>query len=128
MSHVMPMGWTLDTPDGTVLNVNSWNWRPFLALLERHGVLDADKVERLGYNMTVEVTGDEALRIASFLDGYLTGVPADGRVLLDGSITTEPDTFEFHRDDLARNYSATAPMLAKLGDFCRNARDGFTAG
>jgi hypothetical protein len=124
----MPMSWTLETPDGTVVHVNSWNWRPFLALLERHGVLDADTVERLGYNNTVEVTGEEAARIARFLDGYLPGVPGDGRVLLDGAVTTEPDTFELHRDDLARNYSATAAVLAGLRDFCRGARDGFTAG
>jgi hypothetical protein len=122
------MSWRLETPDGAVLRVNAWNWRPFLALLERHGVLDADTVEPLGYNTTVEVTGEEADRIARFLDGYLPGVPGDGRVLLDGSVTTEPDTFELYRDDLDRNYSATAAVLARLRDFCRDARDGFTAG
>jgi hypothetical protein len=124
----MPMSWTLETPDGTVMRVNAWNWRPALALFERHGVLDADTVELLGYNNTVEVTGEEAARIARFLDGYLAGVPRDGRVLPDGSVTTEPDTFELHRDDLDRNYSATAEVLAELRDFCRDARGGFTAG
>ena len=122
------MSWTLETPDGTVMRVNAWNWRPALALFERHGVLDADTVELLGYNNTVEVTGEQAARIARFLDGYLAGVPRDGRVLPDGSVTTEPDTFELHRDDLDRNYSATAEVLAELRDFCRDARGGFTAG
>jgi hypothetical protein len=123
-----PMSWTLETPDGTEVNINSWNWRATLALLERHGVLDEEKLELLGYNITVQVTGEETRRIAAFLDDYLTGLPGDGRVMLDGSVTTEPDDGTFHRDDLAKNYSATASWLTEFRDFCRAAGDGFEAG
>jgi hypothetical protein len=122
------MGWTLQTPAGTRLNVNAWNWRPTLALLERRDLLDPEKLELLGYTVEVEVTAEEAGRIARFLDGYLADVPADGRVLLDGAVTTTPDTGELHRDDPARNYSATATWLRKFRDFCHTATDGFTAG
>ncbi|MBN6054776.1 hypothetical protein JYK22_22755, partial [Nonomuraea sp. RK-328] len=122
------MSWTLETPNGESLDVNAWNWRPTLELLEKSGTLDADTTELLGYNIDMEVTGEQAQRIATFLEIYLANIPADGRVLLGGSITAEPDSFEFHRDDLDRNYSATVPWLTRFRDFCRTATDGFTAG
>ncbi|SEG67405.1 hypothetical protein SAMN05444920_103869 [Nonomuraea solani] len=121
------MSWTLETPDGRSLHVNAWNWRPTLELLESSGVVDAETAELLGYNISVDLSGEDAQRIATFLEGHLAAIPADGRVLLDGSVTTEPDTFAFHRDDLARNYSATAEWLARFRDFCRSATEGFTA-
>ncbi|MFI6923231.1 hypothetical protein ACIBIZ_25045 [Nonomuraea spiralis] len=34
------MGWTLETPEGERIDVNAWNWRPTLALLEGARVLD----------------------------------------------------------------------------------------
>jgi hypothetical protein len=120
------MSWTLDRPDGADLDVNAWNWRPTLALFEQNGLLDDEKLALLEYNVTVAITPDEARRIASFLDGYLGAVPLDGRVLVDGSVTSEPDDFQLHRDDLARNYSATAAWLRELRDFCRGAEEGFT--
>jgi hypothetical protein len=121
------MSWTLETPDGESLVVNAWTWRPTLELLERSGVLDANTTELLGYNIAVDITGEQAQRIATFLDVYLESTPTGGRVLLDGSITTEPDTFEFYRDDVGRNYSATVVWLARFRDFCRTATGGFTA-
>ncbi|MFI7149536.1 hypothetical protein ACIBO2_31840 [Nonomuraea sp. NPDC050022] len=122
------MSWTLETPNGESLDVNAWNWRPTLELLEKSGTLDADTTELLHDNIDVELTGEQAQRIAIFLETYLAHIPAGGRVLLDGSNTTEPDSFEFHRDDLDRNYSATVVWLTCFRDFCRTATDGFTAG
>ena len=63
-----------------------------------------------------------------FLQSYLTGLPEDGRLGLDGGVTTEPDSFELYRDDVARNYSATVGWLAQFRDLCRGATDGFTVG
>jgi hypothetical protein len=122
------MSWTLTTPDGTRLHVNAWNWRATLALLERHELLDAETIELLGANFDVEVAGDDARRIAAFLADYLATMPPDGRVMLDGAVTTEPDDGTFYRDDLARNYSASADWLTSFRDFCRTATDGFIAG
>jgi hypothetical protein len=122
------MSWTLKTPNGESLDVNAWNWRPTLELLKKSGTLDADTTELLGYHSDVELTGEQAQRIATFLETYLANIPAGGRVLHDGLITTEPDTFEFHRDDLDRNYSATVEWLTCFREFCRTATDGFTAG
>ncbi|GAA1619109.1 hypothetical protein GCM10009733_014320 [Nonomuraea maheshkhaliensis] len=120
------MSWTLRTPDGRSLRANAWNWRPTLELLERGRVLDEETLMALGCNGRVELSGAEARQIAVFLDGYLPGVPGEGRVLLDGTVTTEPDTFEFHREELDRNYSATAEWLTDFRDFCRDAPQGFT--
>jgi len=122
------MSWTLTKPDGTRLDVNAWNWRATLALLERHEILGAETIELLGYNIDVEIPGDDARRIAAYLADYLATLPGDGRVMLDGAVTTEPDDGTFYRDDLARNYSATADWLTRFRDFCRTATDGFTAG
>ena len=47
------------------------------------------------------------------------------RVTLNGDVTTEPDTGEFHRDDLDRNYSTTKEWLTEFRDFCRNCPQGF---
>jgi hypothetical protein len=122
------MSWTLERPDGESVKINAWNWRPTLALLEEHRILDDETLELLGYNVWIEVSGEQAGRIADFLDGYLPTLPADGRVRLDGSVTTEPDDGTFHRVDLDLNYSATAGWLARFRDFCRDATDGFGAG
>jgi hypothetical protein len=122
------MSWVLEKPDGTYLRANAWTWRPVVALLERHHLLDAEKLELLGYNVTVEITGDEAGRIAAFLDDYLDTVPAAGRVLLDGSVTTEPETDELYRYDPERNYSAIVGWLREFRVFTRDAPLDFTAG
>ncbi|MET8861767.1 hypothetical protein ABZW11_02305 [Nonomuraea sp. NPDC004580] len=121
------MSWTLETPDGTSLQVNAWNWRPTLELLENSGVLDEETADLLGYNIAVDLTADQAHRIATFLDTYLASLPDEARVMLDGSTTTEPDTNEFHRDDLSLNYSASTDWLRRFRDFCHTARTGFTA-
>jgi hypothetical protein len=122
------MSWTLESPEGGRLDVNAWNWRPTLSLLESAEVLDAETAALLGVNGYVPVTGREAGRIADFLDAYLEGLPGDGRVRLDGGVTTEPDTYELHRDELGRNYAAGAGWLRAFRDFCRAAPHGFTCG
>ncbi|WP_336210924.1 hypothetical protein [Nonomuraea sp. LPB2021202275-12-8] len=120
------MSWTLESPEGARLYVNAWNWRPTLTLLETAGVLDAETAALLGLNGHIPLTGQEAARIAEFLGTYLDGLPADGRVRLDGTVTTDPDTHELHRTDLDLNYSASSEWLRAFRDFCRAAPHGFT--
>ncbi|GGO81671.1 hypothetical protein [Nonomuraea cavernae] len=108
--------------------MNAWTWRPTLALLEDGKVLDPDTTTMLGVNGHMPITAQEAARIADFLDTYLNGLPADGRVRLDGTVTTDPDTHQFHRADLDRNYSASTEWLRTFRDFCRAATEGFTCG
>ena len=120
------MGWSLESAEGVQLGVNAWNWRPTLALLENAGVLDAETAGLLGVNGHIFVTGQEAARIADYLGTYLTGLPGEGRVRMDGAVTAEPDTHEFHRTDLGLNYAASTEWLQTFHDFCRAAPHGFT--
>lgn len=89
-------------------------------------MLDPETVDLLGFNIETTLSGGDAGRIADFLDSYLPGLAEHERVRLDGEVTAEPDTHEFHRDDLALNYSASAGWLRAFRDFCRNAPHGFT--
>ncbi|NUP03074.1 MAG: hypothetical protein HOY71_54475 [Nonomuraea sp.] len=120
------MSWTLETPEGRRLGVSSWHWRPTLALLERAQVLDPEIVDLLGINAETTLTGGDAGRIAAFLDSYLPGLGDHDRVRLGGEVTDEPDTHEFHRDDLGLNYAASAEWLRDFRDFCGAAPHGFT--
>jgi hypothetical protein len=112
----------LEPTTGESISINGWNWRPTLELLHRTGILSDEALELMSFNGGGgEVTPDEAGRISEFLDGYLARLGPDDRVMLDGAVTTEPDTGEFHRDDLARNYSATFAWLVRFRDFCRSS-------
>jgi hypothetical protein len=112
----------LEPARGDSISINGWNWRPTLELLHRTGILSEETLGLMSFNGGGgEVTPDEAERIAEFLDGYLARLGAGDRVTLDGSVTMEPDSGEFHRDDLARNYSATFAWLVQFRDFCRSS-------
>ena len=104
--------------------INAWNWRPTEELVRRTGIVPDGTLELLEFGIG-EVTAEQALRIAEFLDDYLARLSPKDRVTLDGQVIDEPDTFEFHRDDLSRNYSASYEWLAKFRDFCRSS-NGFT--
>jgi hypothetical protein len=108
---------------GDGVSVNAWNWRPTLELLRRSGILPEEELELMSFNGGgAQVTAEKALRVAEFLDGYLAQLRPEERVTLDGAVTAEPDTGEFYRDDLARNYSATFAWLGRFRDFCRSSR------
>jgi hypothetical protein len=107
---------------GDGVSVNGWNWRPTLELLHGSGILSEETLELMSFNGGGgAATPEQAERIAVFLDDHLAGLRPDERVTLDGAVTAEPDTGEFHRDDLARNYSATYAWLARFRDFCRSS-------
>jgi hypothetical protein len=109
---------------GEEIWINAWNWRPTEALVRRTGIVPDETLELLEYGIS-EVTAEQAGRLAGFLDDYLSRLGPRDRVLLDGQVVDEPDTFEFHREDLARNYSATYEWLTRFRDFCRTS-NGFT--
>jgi len=113
------VGFALVPERGETIFVNAWNWRPTLELLRAHQILDPESIEMMGYNGGYPVSAEEAQTIAGVLDRVLAQLGTDDRVLHDLTITAEPDTFEFYRDDLARNYSASAEWLVEFRDFCR---------
>ena len=116
------MTFELEPATGDGISINGWNWRPTLELLHRTGILPEETLELMSFNGGGgAATPEQAERIAVFLDDYLAELRPDERVTLDGAVTAEPDTGEFHRDDLARNYSATHAWLTRFRDFCRSS-------
>ncbi len=103
----------LEPVTGSSISINGWNWRPTLELLHRTAILSAQTLELMSFTGGGQATSGEAERIAEFLDSYLAGLDPGDRVTFDGALTAQPDTGEFHRDDLARNYSATYEWLAR---------------
>lgn len=120
--YAVSVSFDLTGNNGDTVNVNVWNWRATLELLRRERLLSEDTVALAGINFTsAPVTASEAGRIAVFLDRFLEQLRLDQRVLLDGAVTDEPDTFELFRDNLTKNYSATVPWLTEFRDFCRSS-------
>ena len=118
------MASSLVPASGEGIWINAWNWRPTEELVRRTGILPDETLELLEYGIG-EVTAEQAGRIADFLDDYLSRLGPQHRVALDGTVIDEPDTYEFHRDDLSRNYTASYEWLTKFRDFCRTCH-GFT--
>lgn len=118
------MAFSLVPTTGEDIWINAWNWRPTEELVRRTGIVPGETLELLEYGIG-EVTAEQAGRIADFLDDYLSRLTPNDRVTLAGQVIDEPDTYEFHRDDLSRNYSASYEWLTRFRDFCRTS-NGFT--
>ena len=115
-----------DIVDGSKeIQVNAWNWGPTVELIRSLSVLDAHRSETIRYNLATEVSADEAKMIGLFIrDMILTQLGPMERITLDLNVTDEPDDGTFHRDDLAKNYSATRSWLKRFSVFCL-ASNGF---
>jgi hypothetical protein len=109
------------------LQVNGWNWRPTLELLRRARLLDDETLERAAAQGAGGlVTGEQALRIAAYLDRYLAGLAPGQRVRYDLTVTGEPrGTGPVVDQETRELYSATYEWLSRFRDFCR-ASQGFT--
>ena len=117
------MSFILEAEDGQRLIINAWNWVPTLQLLWKNQVLTKDQLDRMRYNGgDGRATAEDCSRIATFLEGYLAQLDPASRVLLEGDMTTEADTHEFHRDDPERNYSATFDWLTRFRGFCERGK------
>jgi hypothetical protein len=120
------MGFCLVPKDGAVgdVFVNFWNWRPTVNLIGSFNLIDSERVELLQTQCCgAEVSAEEAVQIAERIErDVLAKLPEAGRVLLDLSVTTEPDDYTFHKgDEFPKNYSATAEWLRKFVAFCRSS-------
>jgi hypothetical protein len=111
-------------PNGD-LQINAWNWRPTLELLHRARLLDDEAVERAAaQGAGGQVTAEQALRVAEFLDRYLTDLTPGQRVRADGTVTSEPMTYRLDQEP-RELYAATYEWLSQFRDFCRTS-GGFT--
>jgi hypothetical protein len=114
----------LGNEDNTIL-VNFWNWRPTVEIIAASRIIDAERLEMMRHQCTgVEVTAIEARLIAEVLTRHwLSRLKPNGRVLLDLSITYEPDTFEnYQGDEWTKNYSATETWLREFHAFCSTCK------
>lgn len=113
-------------PDGDTFHVNFWNWRPIVELIRQLRVLPDERVAALHEPFCHNgLTEGEAKLVADALEArVLLTLRDDERVLLDGSRTSEPDDFVFHKVDPARNYGTTRGVLERFIAYCR-ACSGF---
>jgi hypothetical protein len=108
---------------------NAWNWRPTVELIRATGLIDDERLKRMGSNCSgVEVSEAEARAIARFLqEQVLPRLRPQDRVLLDLGVTDVPDDGTFHREpaELHKNYSASYEWLEEFATFCKECQ-GFT--
>ena len=73
-----------------------------------------------GAEVGESMSSGEVERLAEFLDGYLADFPPDGRLLLEGTVTRAPKSYEL---DFAgtSNYSASYAWLIQFREFCRSS-------
>ena len=110
------------------LKASWWTWRPVVRLLRQASILDLERIGPIpDSSLYAEITVEQAEQIATFLDSFLRRLEPNERVLLDGTLTDVPDTYEFYRaeSELHKNYSAEPEWLARFRDFCRVC-GGFT--
>ena len=108
------------------ISTNAWNWGPTVELLKKMDILDEERLELIRFNCGTEVTTEEAHKIGTFIrEKILSRLEQNERVMLDMTVTDEPDDGTFHRDDLGKNYSASYDWLKKFSDFCMES-SGFT--
>jgi hypothetical protein len=110
------------------LKASWWTWRPVVTLLRQASILDLERIGPIpDSSLYAEITVEQAEQIATFLDSFLRRIEPNERVLLDGTLTDVPDTYEFYRaeSELHKNYSAEPGWLARFRDFCRVC-GGFT--
>ena len=102
------------------LDINMWNWRPTIALIGLTRLINAERLELMGYNGTgVEITEAESRAIGRFLEiEVLPALRPGTRLTYDLSVTDEPDDHTFYREDFARNYSASFEWLTHFAQFC----------
>jgi hypothetical protein len=104
------------------LQLNWWIWRPIMAELRRARVVTDDQFERMSGNFYGgRATAEDAVRIADHLEAVAARLGEKGRLLLDGSMTTEPDSYELHHDDVSKNYSAPREHVTRFIAFCRQS-------
>ena len=110
--------WLCAENDIEDLTVNSWRWGATVPLIQESNILEPD-VEIFGDRM-VFAKMDSCLKLADwFENNFLKDLDEGSRIGLDGKTTSEPDDGTFHRDDLAKNYSADRDWLLQFVQFLR---------
>jgi len=108
------------------VTANAWNWGPTVEIIKQMNILDEERMEMIRFNCATEVSSSEAKAIGNFIqDNVLSKLNPKERITYDLKTTAEPDDGTFHREDSAKNYSATYDWLKTFTQFCLES-DGFT--
>lgn len=103
------------------LRSNWWNWRATVEIIRSFNLFDDARLNDLSDGIG-EFSPDETRTLIEYLDLYVTSQLALGaRVLLDGTITEEPDDGTFYRSSSEQhlNYSADREWLTQFVAFCK---------
>ena len=115
--------------DDVVFDINFWHYRAIVEAIRSLRVLPDDHVDRLHEPFTGSgLTKDECLIVAKELHARLVStLDQDDRLLLDGTVTKEPDDGVFHKTDIEwqKNYSTNRTVIAAFVDAIRKS-NGFT--
>jgi hypothetical protein len=104
--------------------INYWSWHPVVEVVRLLDILPQETAKNLhtsccGYGLTEE----EAQQVADALETHvLPRIALNDRVLLDGSITKDPDDNVMHTDPATdwKNYSTSLTVLKEFVLFCRS--------
>ncbi len=111
-----------------MLRVNNWNWHPIARLIATFDIIDAERLEMMHYNGATIIEKEEAHRIGRRIQTEVLPLLRPGeRLLLDLTVTDEPDVGTFHRADLFRNYGTQYEWLNDFAEFCLSC-SGFSVG
>jgi len=116
--------------DETIFRVNFWHWRTIVEAIRALHVIDADRAAALHEPFVSELTREEARTVAAAIrERLLPTLREDERLLLDGTRTTQPDDFTFHRDPAEQheNYSTNRAVLEQFVVACEKCA-GFRVG
>ncbi len=123
------MSFILADADGDDLQINIWNWRVILSVLEAGEILTPQTRERLGYNIGAILSFAEVKVMADFLERIVLPMIGPGqRLKLSGEITSEPPETEMRYDKPEENYSLQREILVDLIRFLRRCRAPITVG
>ncbi len=115
--------------DDVVFDVNFWHYRAIVEAIRSLRVLPDEQVDRLHEPFTGSgLTKDECRIVAAELQARVVPIlEQDDRLLLDGTVTKEPDDGVFHKTDAEwrKNYSTNKTVLAAFIDAIHKS-NGFT--
>lgn len=112
---------------GEEVQVNAWNWRPTLHLLQVENLITEQYCVLLGANGCGGQVGAElASRIAAVIERKLLGMKPGERLLADLTITAKPKVPQIFSPDANPTdideidlYSATYEWLVTFKEFCK---------
>ena len=111
------------------IQINGWNWRPTMALLVRAGIIPSGERydDCLCQGCGGFFTKGEATQAADFIEGLVTRLKPEERVMSDGSITDKPKNYdlpitEWDEQEVWDHYSAGYEWLRMFIDFCRQSQ------